>query len=399
MFKNKKQLTPVIILSAHTMGLGVIRSLSNQGIPIYVVTYTKSDMGQASRFVEKYFILENPEDSAERFIKSIIQIGKNFNKPILIPADDASLKIVSQNKDLLSEYFKIACSDWSIIEKIIFKQYTYKIAERIGVPVPVSIILGKESDLLYALQKLKFPCILKPFESHTFYEKFNKKMILVDNQYHLEEEYLKAFKTGAKLMLQEYIPGDFTSGVNYNSYAVNGEIKKDFLAKKVRMSDDGFGIPTAVVSGNMNFDIASHSKRLLKELNYTGYSCIEYKYDQRDFQYKLMEINGRYNRSVLLSLKCGINFPLLEYQSLLGEKIDNQNKYKTGVFWIDEYKDMQCNFKKLITGRLKISSFLGPYLKSNVKAVFNVSDLRPFFKRIIQGIHYTFINSSPHHNK
>jgi predicted ATP-grasp superfamily ATP-dependent carboligase len=388
MFTNKKQLTPVIVLSAHTMGLGVIRSLGQKGIPVYAVSYSKSDMGRSSRFVKKYFISENPEESPEGFINSVIKIGKKLNKPILMPADDATLKIVSQNKVLLSEYFRVACSDWSIIKKIIFKQHTYAIAEKLGVPTPASVILKDESDLKHAAQKTNFPCILKPFESHTFYEMFNKKMVLVKNQYHLEEEFHQLNKTGTKLLLQEYIPGADAAGVNYNSCSIRGEIKQDFLAHKVRMSDDGFGIPTTVVSSEMNKEVVSHSKLLLKELNYTGYSCIEYKYDERDSQYKLMEINGRYNRSVLLSLKCGINFPFLEYQGSVGEKANYKRKYKTGVFWIDEYKDLQCNFKKIISGKLKISSFFKPYLKSNIKAVYYYGDLMPFIKRVIDSILY-----------
>jgi predicted ATP-grasp superfamily ATP-dependent carboligase len=356
MFTNKKQLTPVIVLSAHTMGLGVVRSLGQKGIPVYVVSYSKSDMGRSSRFVKKYFISENPEESPEGFINSVVKIGKKLNKPILMPADDSTLKIVSQNKVLLSEYFRVACSDWSIIEKIIFKQHTYAIAEKLGVPTPASVILKDESDLKYAAQKTNFPCILKPFESHTFYEMFNKKMVFVKNRYHLEEEFHQFNKTGAKLLLQEYIPGDDAAGVNYN----------------------------------MNKEVVSHSKLLLKELNYTGYSCIEYKYDERDSQYKLMEINGRYNRSVLLSLKCGINFPFLEYQGSVGEKANYKRKYKTGVFWIDEYKDLQCNFKKIISGKLKISSFFRPYLKTNIKAVYYFGDLMPFIKRVIDSILYPF---------
>jgi len=392
MFTNKKQLTPVIVLSAHTMGLGVIRSLGQKGIPVYAVSYSKSDMGRSSRFVKKYFISENPEESPEGFINSVVKIGKKLNTPILMPADDATLKIVSQNKVLLSEYFRVACSDWSIIEKIIFKQHTYAIAEKLGVPTPASVILKDESDIKYAAQKTNFPCILKPFESHTFYEMFNKKMVLVKNQYQLEEVFHQINKTGAKLLLQEYIPGDDTAGVNYNSCSIRGEIKQDFLAHKVRMSDDGFGIPTTVVSSEMNKEVVSHSKLLLKELNYTGYSCIEYKYDERDSQYKFMEINGRYNRSVLLSLKCGINFPFLEYQGSVGEKANYKRKYKTGVFWIDEYKDLQCNFKKIISGKLKISSFFRPYFKSNIKSVYYFGDLMPFIKRVIDSILYPFTN-------
>ncbi len=42
---------PVIILSTHNMGLGVIRSLGPMGIPIVAVYYEKNDMGFLSKYV------------------------------------------------------------------------------------------------------------------------------------------------------------------------------------------------------------------------------------------------------------------------------------------------------------------------------------------------------------
>jgi D-aspartate ligase len=71
-------------------------------------------------------------------------------------------------------------------------------------------------------------------------------------------------------------------------------------------------VPSVVISKDINGVIES-GRKILQASSYDGYSCTEFKKDIRDGKYKLMEINGRHNHSALLSIRCGINFLLIEY--------------------------------------------------------------------------------------
>jgi len=55
-------------------------------------------------------------------------------------------------------------------------------------------------------------------------------------------------------------------------------------------------------------EIIEPGRKLLAALNYEGFSCVEFKKDQRDQVYKLMEINARPNLSGALAVRAGINF-------------------------------------------------------------------------------------------
>jgi predicted ATP-grasp superfamily ATP-dependent carboligase len=156
----------------------------------------------------------------------------------------------------------------------------------------------------------------------------------------------------------------------------------EFTAEKVRLSEAGFGVPTVVQSCSNNDKMRKAAQIFLKALGYYGYSCTEFKKDTRDGIYKLLEVNGRFNRSGLLSVKCGLNFPWILYNHLINGVIpDSVANYQSKIFWIDEFKDLSTILSYLLKNRFSMIRFLQPYLKKKIFAVFDISDPLPFIKR------------------
>ncbi len=379
---NRKNLaTPAVVLSTHTMGLGVIRSLGSKGIPIIAVFYEKKDMGQVSKYVKKSIQAPHPEESEDQFINLLIDHAKYSGRGVLIPADDATLVTVSRNKTLLEQYYTVACTDWNITEQFLDKSNTYNLAEQIGVPAPKTIIPKSINDLEVNRDNIKFPCLIKPFYSHRYFGRFGEKMTEVKNYDEMLAVFEQAAQSNIRVMIQELIPGGDEQGVNYNSYFWNGEPLIEFTAQKIRYSPSGFGVPCVVKSMKHIPEVLESARKILQAIQFNGYSCIEFKKDHRDGNYKLMEVNGRFNRSSLLSLKCGINFPWLVYNHLIDGKLPHYQGYHPDVYWIDEFKDMAISFKQLLSKRYTFTQFIKPYLKPKIFAVFDKNDWMPFLKR------------------
>jgi len=202
------------------------------------------------------------------------------------------------------------------------------------------------------------------------------------------EQALSAFREADSLseevMVQELIPGGDTLGVNYNSFINDDGETVEFIAEKVRLSPPRFGVPR-VVRSKWTPEVAEVGRKTVKAFGYKGYSCTEFKLDPRDGTYKLMEINGRHNRSSLLSLKCGINFPFIEYESHVGGVLPKQFQSDAEHIWIDEFRDLYQTFASIKEETLGFRKIIEPYLKSHVFAVFDRRDLAPFVTRI-QGL-------------
>jgi len=73
---------------------------------------------------------------------------------------------------------------------------------------------------------------------------------------------------------------------------------------------------------------------MLRALDFHGFANIEFKRDPRDGQYKIIEVNARHNLSALLAVRCGVNFPLLQYRHLVHGELPDQPQCRQGVYWI-----------------------------------------------------------------
>jgi predicted ATP-grasp superfamily ATP-dependent carboligase len=372
---------PAIVLSSHTMGLGVIRSLGQMGVPVIAVSYHPHDMGFVSKYVSERIFSPHPEKREDSFLDLLRDCGNRFGRCLLIPADDATLSVVSRHKSGLQQHHIVACTEWDITETFIDKMKTYNLAKSAGIPVPRTILPSSTDDLETFHGSIEYPVIVKPCVSHRYYEMFGRKMSRVSHFDELMSSYREARKAGIPVMLQEFIPGDDTNGVNYNSYFWNGQPLLEFTAEKVRLSPPHFGVPTVVKSRIINAVIGS-GRTLLQAMGFYGYSCMEFKMDIRDGIYKLMEVNGRHNRSTLLALRCGLNFPWVQYRHLVHDELPVPKSFLPDVYWIDEFKDIAQYVQPASGSRESLFSFLRPYLRPHVYAIYETRDLKPFFKRI-----------------
>ena len=372
---------PAVVLSSHTIGLYVIRCLGEMGVPVFVFYYSKKDMGYVSKFVIQRINTPHPEKNESEFVDLLLNHGKRLKGGVLFAADDPTLKIVSKNKAALSKYYTLTCPDWEITEKFIDKKYTYELAESLGLPTPKSLLAKSTEEVKKISTELNYPCIVKPCQSHLYFEVFRKKMVKVHNSDQLLAAYRQANEIGLEIMLQEFIPGSDIQGVNYNSYFFDGQPQLEFTAQKCRLAPPEFGIPRVVKSTYIP-EIIEPGRKILQALGFNGYSCTEFKKDPRDGLYKFMEVNGRHNRSGLLALKCGINFPYIEYRHKTENFLQKANHFKTNIYWIDEVQDVFSSLRHYKNEKYSIREYLRPYFRVNIFAVFSINDFKPILKRL-----------------
>jgi D-aspartate ligase len=390
---------PAVVLSSHTSGMGVIRALGVKGVPVYSISYEDTDMGYKSKYVKDFYFSPHPEKDAEGFINILLQLHSKIGKSMLIPADDATVVLVSKHKDFLSKYFFISTLEWDRAKLFIEKKFTYKLAEEAGIPIPKTIVPNSELDVLAYAVDVMFPCLIKPSESHRYFELFNKKVEIANNPEQLLQAYKEAAAFNLEVMIQELIPGGDENGVNYNSFYLKDYPIIDFSAKKVRQSPPGFGVPCVVKSSDHIEEVAINGRKIIEALSFEGYSCVEFKYDSRDNKYKLMELNGRHNRSVILAVKCGINFPWIEYVHATQGEIPEVSRYNRNIYWIDEFRDTISTPKRILSEKYSAMGYLLPYFRKKVYSNFEFTDPAPFLKRIMDSLKALKKNSTLKKNR
>ena len=372
--------TPAIVVHTHIVGTAVIRALAHTGVPLIALQYADNEVGYLSRYVTESIRVPSLKDNEAAFLRRVMELGDRFSGALLIPTDDYSLTTLSAHKQQLKTKYVVAADDWERVSECINKQHTYARAKALGIPCPVTLLVRSREDLQTCVDGLHFPCLLKPTQGHRFQDVFGVKMFKAENSDQLAAAYARAQAAGIETMLQEIIPGPDAEGVNYNSYFVDGKPIAEFTAKKVRLEPPFFGSPRVIVSKSIP-EILEPGRALLRDLKYTGFSCMEFKRDSRSGVYTLMEVNCRNNRSGSLAVRCGINFPWIMYQHLVKGEITPQTGFRENVAWIEGTSDLVRFFVSHSAERYSIRDYLRPYLMEKEFAFFSFRDPLPFFKR------------------
>lgn len=376
---------PAIVVSSHTMGLGVIRALGQMGVPSVVFYHEKRDMGYTSRYVRERHLVPHPVQDQEAFISALLDLAPRFEGCPMFPTSDAALSAVSRHIDALKPHYKPGFTEWAITGLFVDKKHTYALADANGVPAPRTIIPQSVAEAEQFARQIEFPCLVKPCQSHLYYAVFKQKMVQAETAQQMIAVYQEAARVGLDVMLQEIIPGGDDCGVNYNAYFWDGEPLVEFTAQKIRSAPPKFGSPRVVLSQVIP-EVLEPGRKILRAMGFYGYACTEFKRDPRDGVYKLMEVNGRHNLSTLLAVKCGINFPWLHYQHLVSGTAPQASEYRTGVYWIDELRDIGYSIKSYRQERYRWSQYLRPYFQPHVFAILSLRDPKPFAKRLLDAV-------------
>jgi len=374
-------LKPAFVLSGQQPALGVVRALGVMGIPIIILHYKEEDVAYLSKFVTHSVLSPHPEKHEKEFIELLVKSAKQFGNGILYPVSDETLVAVARNKESLEKHFIVPCPDWGVVKSFIEKKYTYEIADKNDVPAPKTIIPSCLEDVVNYAKQIEFPCLVKPSQSHLFFDYFKCKMFPVEDEDELISIYGQAVDAGLEVMLQEIIPGDDINVVNYNAYFWEGKPIVEFTAQHIRNAPPWWGSPRVVLSKEIP-EVIEPGRKILQALGFNGYACTEFKKDERTGIYKLIEVNGRHNLSTSLAVRCGINFPYLQYRHLIENELPLQSNYKEGVYWIEIISDISNSLMYLTQERYSLSQYLRPYFKPNVFATFDLSDLGPYPKRL-----------------
>lgn len=377
---------PAVVVGGLASGLAVIRSLGARGVRLIAVPHADSHYAQASRYVARVWPAPHPELERERFVGSLVNLAERLGeRAVLIPTTDDDVTAIARSKALLQRHYLVACMDWPVVERFIDKGRTYELAEQAGVAAPRTFVPNSPSELRDCGDAVGYPCLVKPRESHNYSRHFKRKMVKAANLEELEQAWREAVEAGLSVLVQELIPGADTDGVNYNAYIWDDQPLAECTARKVRLAPPELGSPRVVVTEDVP-EIVETGRVLLRKLGVYGFANVEFKRDARDGRYKLMEVNGRHNRSALLSVRAGVDFPWIEYCHLLGDSPPVPNGYRLGLYWINGLSDAVQSARHFRQERYRLRDYVRPYLRPHVFDTFDLHDPRPFAVKLLAAV-------------
>src|SRR5680860_975787 len=134
-------------------------------------------------------------------------------------------------------------------------------------------------------------------------------------------------------MVQDLIPGYGEAQYAYCALFREGEERASMVARRSRQHPAEFGrASTHAVTVEVP-ELEELSKRFLSAISYTGLAELEYKHDERDDTFKLLDFNARTWGYHSLGRRAGVDFPYLLYLDQLGHE-SPATRARPGFHWM-----------------------------------------------------------------
>ena len=153
------------------------------------------------------------------------------------------------------------------------------------------------------------------------------------------------------------------------------------MHRRVREAPPRGGVSCCAAS-NYDPKLIEYGTRLLDRLQWHGVAMVEFRYDVRDNDYKLMEINPKFWGSLDLSLTAGVDFPYYLCQMAQGETLEYSEEYDRSLRYHWPWLEMQHLWKRPISFAAVLSDMLNPRVKSNISLCDIWPNLMEPFSRV-----------------
>lgn len=334
-------------------------------------------------------------------LKTADELAAPNKKLILMGCTDEYAELIIDHRDILKEKYIVPYIDSELKNKLIEKELFYQMCEEKGLDYPKTFIYSK-GDKIEDFG-FNYPVIIKPSDSVLYWQfpfEGMKKAYVANN----EKEFIEitsaiySGKYDKNLIIQDFIPGDDSNMRVLTCYSdQHGKVKMMCLGHVLleEHTPKGIGNHAAIIT-EYDEALMEKFKAFLEDINYTGYSNFDIKFDTRDNTYKVFEINLRQGRSNYYVTSSGNNIAKYIVEDRVYNKELDLKIQKDAFFWhvipnnvVYKYvKDQKLvnKAKKLVSEGKSATSFgYEKDLKGNFKRrwyifLYSINQMRKFKK-------------------
>lgn len=286
------------------------------------------------RTIDCAYLLPYPKSGRDILIERLKYINAKQQIDVIIPTLDAELLNFIQIKDELSSLgiktFLPTESQFTRRTKVNLD----KLSKDTGIKTPRTILVTDPGTV--NLKKGDLPVMVKGL----FYEAYKAHTMDEVKQYMFKI----ADRWGYPVLIQEYLEGE-----EFNAAAVgNGKGQMSGIAcmKKIIFTDKGKGWACVSIK---NDELIGLTEKIISSLKWRGAIEVEAVYSKKYNSFYLIEINPRFPAWIYLAKASGINLPYIYLRHALGEEVDPEFDYKTGVVFSNYTTNLIADISRIET--------------------------------------------------
>ncbi len=289
---------------------------------------------------------------------------------ILLPVRSTITPLIAEHAEKLEPFVNFVLPSFQSMATANNKETTFRFAEKVGVPVPKTIYPRTFSDIEQEVKSFRFPVVTKALVGSgsrgIAYLNSREELLRFAEKSLVQESDL----VQKRWIIQEYIRG---SGCGFFAMFDRGEPKAIFMHRRLREYPITGG-PSTLAESIYHPRLKELGLKLLKALNWNGVAMVEFKLDQQDNEFKLMEINPRFWGSLNLPVASGVDFPYLFCLLAMKQDFEPVFKYKEGIKfrWL-----FPGDFMHLLAKYGLSSEFYKDFFDPMVRYDISLSDIKP----------------------
>jgi D-aspartate ligase len=313
--------TPVVVVAGpHHGSLGVTRSLGRLGIPVYVVDSHRWAPALYSRYCRRGFTWDLNSAPPEKSVEFLAGVARMAGRRcLLIPGTDCAAIFIADHAAELEPWYILPAQSSALVHSLCSKTQMYGLARRLKIATPMTFSLRTRTDRIECLKKMGLPIMIKGIEVSPGKPEA-RKLIIRSRQQLLALYDLIGNDTVRDLIAQEYIPGGEDTVWMFNGYFdARSDCLAGFTGRKLRQCPPYTGVTSLGVC-QANDGVEQSAKKFVKAIGYRGIVDMDFRYDARDGQYKLLDVNPRIGGTFRLFVsKDGMDVARAAYLDLTGQ--------------------------------------------------------------------------------
>lgn len=371
---------PVLILGGEANALSVARDLGKMGVKVYAVGESDAVV-RRSRYCHW---IDLPADGSHEEVWSAFLLGPDsefLRGAVVLTCSDAGLQVLTQHREALSTRFRLDDSDPRAQRAMLDKLTTYQHARAAGVTTPGFWEIDTPEQLMGLRAAITFPVMVKPRLSHLFEARFGRKHVIVGSFEELLTTVAAARAAHTSVLLMEHIPGGDDKLCSYYTYLdEQSEPLFHFTKRIIRRFPAGMGAACYHITDWVP-EIVAPAAALFKQVGLRGLANIEFKLDDRDGHYKVIECNARFTASNCLVSASGVSLALFVYCRLVGLPLPPMDDFKRGLRLWDPLRDWASCRELRRTGQNTLLRWMASIFHRQTFAYFRWTDPMPAIAR------------------
>ncbi|HLJ04495.1 MAG TPA: ATP-grasp domain-containing protein [Solirubrobacteraceae bacterium] len=366
-----------VVVGGDYQGLAIARSLGRRGVDVVVVDDELS-ISRFSRYVSRSVRVAGLREH-RRTIETLLAIADRLGLDgwVLYPTREETVAAIARHREELVPRFRVPTPPWEVVRWAWDKRNTYARAAELGIPAPRTWTLSGLDDL--ASVDGEPPFVIKPAIKEHFLYATRRKAWSAATRAELETRVADAAELigPAEVIVQELIPGPGAAQLAYCGFFKDGHAHARMTVRRRRQHPPDFGRSSTLAQTIEDPGLTEPSERFLRSIGYYGLVEVEYKYDERDGQAKLLDVNARTWGYHGLGARAGVDFPAHLYADQLGLPPPDRGLARTGVSWVRLATDVPTAGLELVRGALGWREYLASLRSVRVESVFAREDPLP----------------------